>query len=500
MNRKLKKGGYSTILTLVIIAIVIAVNMLALQIPEDKKQIDISGKNLYELSDTTTELISTLDKDVTLYVVGDPTWVDDRIQKIAEHYAAASSHIKVETLDPVLHPSVLTEYEATDQSILVSCEETGKKETILFSDIILYDQMAMYYYGQYQESEFDGEGQISSAISTVTNEVRKKIYNLEGHDEETFSTSVNDLLDKANMDVETVNLLTDEVSLQDADMIVVNAPKKDLADDEKDMLSEYLNGGGQLMLFIGASDIERPNLEALAEEFGLILENGYLADTESFYRNNPYYVFPTFVTGSSILSNISSSNPALVIDAMGMKQAETLPDGVTVTPFLKTTEAGVLVQSEDSQTQGEYLIGAVATKNVNTTSIEEGENVETTAEEVTTETTVEDTETTETAETTESTETVEETVTGRLTVVTAPSLISEVVTESFSNVSNLTVFMNALTDGFEDVQNISISTKNLTEEFNTIVNGGMWGLLFIVVIPVILVISGLVIWLKRRKL
>ncbi|MDO4296656.1 MAG: Gldg family protein [bacterium] len=457
MNRKLKKGGYSAVLTLVVLAIVIAVNMLASQIPEDKKQLDISGKDLYTLSDTTKELLGSLDKDVTLYVVSDPSRVDERIQKIAEHYAAASSHIRVESLDPVLHPSVLSEYEATDQSILVSCEETGKRETIPFTDIIVYDQMSMYY-GQYQESEFDGEGQLSSAISLVTSEVNKKIYRTEGHDEEALSTSVQDLLAKSNLELDTVNLLTDNGVPEDADMLIINAPQRDLAEDEREMLSEYLNGGGQVMLLIGPSDTDRPNFTALAEEFGLDLQNGYLADTQAFYRNNPYYIFPTFVSGSTILSGISSQNPALVIDAMGMKQMETLPDGVTVIPFLTTTEGGVLVQSNHSQQEGEYLIAAAATKNV------------------------------------------DDETTARLTVIAAPSLISETVTASFSNVSNLTIFMNALTAGFDDVQNISIPTKSLAETYNTIINGGMWGILFIAVIPVLLLVSGLLIWMKRRKL
>lgn len=457
MNRKLKKGGYSAVLTVTVIAIVAAVNMIAAQLPADKKQIDISGKNLYELSDTTKELLDGLNKDVTLYVVGDPTKVDERIQKIADYYGAASSHVQVENLDPVLHPSVLTEYEAQDQSILVSCEETGKKETIPFTDIILYDQMSMMYYGQYQETEFDGEGQLSSAISLVTNEVKKKIYATEGHSEESLSDSVTDLLAKSNLEHDTVNLLTEGAVPEDADMLILNAPQTDLADDERDMISEYLNGGGQVMLFVGTSEKERPNLEALTEEFGLQLQDGFLADTEAYYRNNPYYIFPEFVSGSTIMSGIPQSTPALVIDATGMKQMETLPDGVTVIPFLRTTQSGVLVQDQNSQEEGQYLIAAAATKTVDE-------------------------------------------VTGRLTVVTAPSLISEIVTKSFSNVSNLTIFMNALTAGFEDVQNISIPTKSLSETYNTITNGGMWGILFIAVIPVLLLASGLVIWMKRRKL
>ena len=97
----MKKGGYSAAFIAIVIAIVVAVNMIAGLMPEHMKQIDVSGKNLYELSDTTIELLDNLQQDVTLYVVGDPTMLDERIQNIAERYGAASSHIKVENLDPV---------------------------------------------------------------------------------------------------------------------------------------------------------------------------------------------------------------------------------------------------------------------------------------------------------------------------------------------------------------------------------------------------------------
>lgn len=456
MNQKLKKGGYSAVFIAIVIAIVAAVNMIAGLMPEHLKQIDVSGKNLYELSDTTVELLDGLQQNVTLYVVGDPTMLDERIQNIAERYDAASSHITVENLDPVLHPSVLTEYEAEDQTILVSCEATGKKETIHFYDIILYDQMAMYY-GQYQESEFDGEGQISSAIAMVTNESNKKIYTLEGHQEADLTDTIKDLLTKSSMETAACNLLTDNGVPEDADMILIYAPQLDLAEDEREMLSEYINAGGQVMVLAGPSEKERPNLNALTEEFGLTIQEGYLADMKSCYRNNPYYVFPTFKTGSSILSGISSSTPALLVDAMGMTQTETLEDGVTVSPFLTTTDQGLLVKDEKTQEEGNYLIGAVSTKHVGD-------------------------------------------VTGRLTVVTAPSLISDIVTQTFSNVSNLDIFMNAVTAGFDDVQNISVPAKSLIETYNTVLNGGMWGILFIIVIPVALVFTGLAVWMKRRKL
>lgn len=76
------------------------------------------------------------------------------------------------------------------------------------SDIIKYDQMSYYYYGQAKETEFDGEGQLTSAVSYVTNDVQKNIYVTEGHGEAALGTLTSDMLEKSGLTVNTINLLT----------------------------------------------------------------------------------------------------------------------------------------------------------------------------------------------------------------------------------------------------------------------------------------------------
>ena len=173
MTRNLKKGGYTAILSLIVIAAVIVLNMIVSQLPENVKQWDISSTKIYTTGETTESVLAGLDKDVTIYVVADPTHVDSRITKFVDRYGDLSGHVKVENVDPVLHPARVAELGAETDTLFVSCEATGKSRTIPFTDIIKMDQMAMYYYGQSKETEFDGEGQLTSAIANVTNDVQK---------------------------------------------------------------------------------------------------------------------------------------------------------------------------------------------------------------------------------------------------------------------------------------------------------------------------------------
>lgn len=456
MTRKLKKGGYTAVLSVVVIAAVVVFNMIVGRLPQNVRQWDLSDTGIYSLSDTTKEVLDGLSEDVVIYVVADPSTVDERITNFLARYEDLSSHIKIETVDSVLHPDKVNQLGADNNSLLISCEATGKTESVAFSSVIKYDEMSYYYYGQMNETEFDGEGQVTSGISYVTNDVAKTVYTTEGHGETTLGSLVSDMLEKSSLTAQSVNLLKEGKVPEDCELLLIHAPENDLADDEKAMVMDYLNGGGQAMVVAGYSDQKRPNLQAICSEFGLNLENGLAADTKNFYQNNPYYIFPVLNTGNEVMEGIGSRDTVLVLQSVPFSQSEELPKGVTVETFMQTSDQGLLV-TEDGQTAGTYILGAVAEKELDSGS-------------------------------------------ARLTVFGTPSMTDDNLNSTFTNLANLDIFMNAVTANFEDVQNVSIPAKSLEVPYNTVTNGGMWGILFILVIPIAVLIAGLLVWLRRRKL
>ncbi|WP_077609758.1 GldG family protein [Clostridium sp. Marseille-P2415] len=456
MTRKLKKGGYTAILSVIVIAAVVILNMIVGRLPEKVRQWDMSSTQIYTLGGTTRDLLAALDKDVTIYVVANPESVDKRITSFLKRYEDLSGHIKVVTVDSVLHPDQVKKLKAEDNTLLVSCDSTNKTETIALADIIKMDEMSYYYYGQAKETEFDGEGQLTGAISHITSDVQKTVYVTEGHGETALGATVSDMLKKSSLTVTSLNLLTGGGIPEDCELLLLNAPSADLAKDEKEMISKYLNSGGNVMILAGYSDKDRPNLNALINDYGLNLENGLAADTKSFYQNNPYYIFPSIQAGSEITNGIDTKSAALVLQSAALTQKKDLPEGVEVTAFMQTSDGGMLVTA-DKQTKGTYILGAVSVKTLDSGS-------------------------------------------ARLTVLSTPSLIDEGLNTSFSNLTNLRLFMNAVTANFDDVSNVSIPSKSLEVTYNTVTHGGMWGILFIFVIPVVTLAAGLVIWLKRRRL
>ena len=256
-----RHGAYSVGLTVLVLAVVIVFNLIVGQIPEAYRNLDVSSTKIYDISDTTTELLDSLDSEVDMTVLAVKDDTDERITTFLSRYAALSDKINVEWIDPVLHPSALTDYDTTEDTIVVSCEDTGKTTTVSFNDILVLDEYSYYYYGTESYTEFDGEGQLTGAVNYVTNDTDHTIYQTTGHGESSLSTTITDLMEKNSYTLSEVNLLMTTSIPDDCDLLLMYAPTTDLAEDEAEMLRSYLAGGGKVMILFGdTSSAELPNL------------------------------------------------------------------------------------------------------------------------------------------------------------------------------------------------------------------------------------------------
>lgn len=446
-TKAFRKGSYSTVIMVVIIAIVIAANVMFSKLPTAARNIDVSSNDLYSIGDTTHSVLDGLKNDVEMIVIKDKESTDKRISTLLAKYADYSDHIKVTYMDPVLYPSVLTTYDTEENNIVIKCEATDKTTKVAFSDIIV---TTTSYYGSSHETSFDGEGQLTKAIDYVSNENNKLIYTMSGHGESNLGKNISELISKSNFNVKSVNLLVDNGIPDDCDMLICNQPTKDLADDELKLLREYMENGGKMTVVLADTTAKTPNFDALMADYGISKVNGYIADTERYYGQNVYQIFPNYSSGD-ITGKFGSDEYTLLFGSLGLKVEET--DGVTVDEFLTTSDKGAAVAGENDYTEGKYTLAAAATKDES-----------------------------------------------RFTVFGSASIIDDEFTSYYTNLMNLQVFMNSITANFDDVSNISIDSISLKTTYNTIANGSGIGAIFIGIIPVALLILGFLRWFGRRKL
>lgn len=446
-TKAFRKGSYSTVIMVVIIAIVIAANVMFSKLPTAARNIDVSSNDLYSIGDTTHSVLDGLKNNVEIIVIKDKESTDKRISTLLAKYADYSGHIKVTYKDPVLYPSVLTTYDTEENNIVIKCDATDKTTKVAFSDIIV---TSTSYYGSTYETSFDGEGQLTKAIDYVSNENNKLIYTISGHGEGDLGKNISELISKSNFNVKSVNLLVDNGIPDDCDMLICNQPTKDLADDELKLLREYMENGGKMTVVLADTTTKTPNFDALMADYGISKVNGYIADTERYYGQNVYQIFPNYSSGD-ITGKFGSEEYTLLFGSLGLKVEET--DGVTVDEFLTTSDKGAAVVGENDYTEGKYTLAAAATKDKS-----------------------------------------------RFTVFGSASIIDDKFTSYYTNLMDLQVFMNSITANFDDVSNISIDSISLQTTYNTIANGSGIGAIFIGIIPVALLILGFLRWFGRRKL
>lgn len=482
-----KQGSYSVGMTVLVIAIAIVFNLVVGQIPEAYRNIDVSSTKIYDISDTTKDLLKDLNDEIDMKVFAVKEDTDDRITTFISKYSALSSKLKVEWIDPVLHPSALTENDATENTIQISCEATGKSTTVSFTDILVPDYSAYYTGGSSSYSEFDGEGQLSSAVNYVTSDVEKKIYQVTGHGEDSLSTTITELMSKNNYTLEELNLLMQDAIPDDCDLLIMDAPSKDLSEDEVKLLTNYLTSSGKLMCLLGDTSLtDLPNLAGLLKNYGIEGVDGYIADPARCYQNQPYYIFPKLNVSGDLAIGISSQM-VLLMNAHGLTVTDPERDTITTSSFMSTSENGYAVTETDQQ-QGTYDLGVVATETIKT---------EDDSEDAASDTDVSDESTDDTDSTSDSSDA--ESLESRLTVISASSLIDQQITDAFTQLENTTVFMNAVTANFDGVKNLSIEAKSLGTEYNTVQHAGLFSLLVVFGIPAVVLIGGFAVWYRRRK-
>ena len=253
-TRSSKSGSYSFALTAVVLAILITVNFALSFLPDSYTQEDLTANQLYSISSQSKVLLSSLEEDITIYWVVASGEEDEYVEKLLHNYEDYSSRVNVEKKDPDLNPDFTNSYtdgEVYNNSIIVECGD--RYRYISYEE--MYETSSTQYYSIYSSAdEFSGEKLITSAISYCTTDELPVVHVLEGHGETELSSSFSDALETDNIETETLSLLSSESVPEDVECILINSPSTDISEEEKDMLVEFLEGGGRVLILSGTTE------------------------------------------------------------------------------------------------------------------------------------------------------------------------------------------------------------------------------------------------------
>jgi ABC-type uncharacterized transport system involved in gliding motility auxiliary subunit len=241
-KRSLKYGSNVLVQIIIVVAII---GLLAFISTRQHLRSDWTKNQLYSLADQTTKVVDGLDKDITITAFYKSA-EQRSAQDLLDEYAYRTGKLSYEFIDPDEKPQVARQYQISKYNTVV-VESGVKKETL----------------------EELSETNLTNAIIKVTREQDKVVYFLTGHGErsvgeegaEGFKNAV-DAIKKENHLVRELNLarrIGEGKGIPDScSVLAIISPKVNFFPAELDTIKQFLDNGGKAIIMLDpehASDI-----------------------------------------------------------------------------------------------------------------------------------------------------------------------------------------------------------------------------------------------------
>ncbi len=278
-GKRVRFGGYATLLTVIVIGFVIGINLLVDLLALG---VDMSESGLFTLSAPTRRVLDGLGEDVRIFSLSQPGKENKSIDNILASYRAASNKVIVQNVDPSLHPGFVQQYEAAGETInLGDLVVVGRSKHVWIDSL----DLVVFGTGDVAASEpqlFTAEQQITGAITRVTG-ATPLVGVVQGHGERTLARFVQKSIESENFEVRPVSLTGSGIP-PGARVLMIAGPQQDLAPDEVDRILRFLETGGGLLVLLDLSKQELPRLQSLIDRYGVAAPRSFVVESDDAYH------------------------------------------------------------------------------------------------------------------------------------------------------------------------------------------------------------------------
>lgn len=366
-STKFKHGSMSTVFIVGVLVLAVLLNVgagalvnrfpsLRLDMTADRRlSISSDFGDLIDSIDSPTEVIfcaphdtieTTYNSTLQQYVGGDAATEGTRLLELVSKAAERNKNITVSFVDIESNPGFVKDY--ADDSLVSSSiiVKSSKRYKILgLSDL----------YKQSQDSSgktiyaSNIEYTIGNAMLAVNVEKLPVVGVVSGHGE-LEPTTLTSLLKSNNFEIQTVDLMLTQPIDASIDVLIINAPTGDYTKDQVKILDDFLSNDNQygknVVVALHPNQPALPNFSAFLADWGIeVAEPGSIVmETDnSHYTNNP--LFPLLKFGE---------------DTIFQEYANKVAIGYAVTPFnvLWESHSGVSVDTLLSTYDSAYSVSA----------------------------------------------------------------------------------------------------------------------------------------------
>lgn len=322
-SSKFKHSGMATAFSCIFVAVVILFNVMFGLLVErfPALSFDLTSEQVNTLSEDAKEVAANVKEDVTIYIIGSEEDIMgdvpyssyglkySQVGYLAEKFAAENSYISVQYIDPDANPGFISKYSSENLdtgSVLI--ESARRHRTLSVTDLFSVEQDSSTY-------EITTYSMVDSALTNAINQVtleRVPIAAVEtGHQEMMSSESGNitalyDLLEENNFEIQEFNSMTEDIP-EKAQLLILAAPNTDYTQDELQKFDDYLADeevelSRAIFISCHPTQTELPNLNTFCEEWGLSVDYGSMleeTDESHMISSSNTYVLSNYLQGDA---------------------------------------------------------------------------------------------------------------------------------------------------------------------------------------------------------
>lgn len=307
-TKKLKYGTLATVFTVIVVAIVVAINIIAQDVTERfDLTMDLTDNDIYTVSQDTIDYLKDLDQKVEITVLADESAFENnaiyfkQASEVIKKYALYSDNISVSFIDMNKNPNIVSKYndiykgDLAEGDIVIFREGTSDEDSDRIKVLSLNNLFTTSTdnYGNTTVTQSNAEQELTSAVMYVTDANPKKAVLVSTDMPTSVYASAQSLLKMINSngyDLEEVDLLTNDLDVENTDLLLILSPLNDFNNAVIDKISDYLYNDGKLgknVLYMANYDQNKTdNIDAFLEEWGLSVGDSYIAETNTSASQN----------------------------------------------------------------------------------------------------------------------------------------------------------------------------------------------------------------------
>ncbi len=322
--RKLKYGTMAIVLTAVTIAAVVIFNVIFSSLAYKYNwYADLTKEKLYGLSDAGRAMLDEIDDEISIIFCCpfdelEKNSAQKMVYELVKEMAAEYKNINYSYVDIIENPTAVTKYKTTSVSSIKTTNVIVESGT----EFRVFELRAFFVFNDQNSSTpwaFNGEKKLISAMIQITQAETPIAYFTSTHGEQ-ISASMAELFYDAGYELRAIDL-TQEDFAPEGRLVVIANPAKDFIGITKDTagkkseiekIDDFLDGFGNLIVFLDPDNTtdKYPELCEFLSEWGIAFDNSVLKDPSASLDTTHYSLVGQYsveeTIGASLISTITS--------------------------------------------------------------------------------------------------------------------------------------------------------------------------------------------------